>query len=67
MSDVAIAHRDPEKEGLGDPDYISAQKFGSEDEMGGAILYLASRAGSFTNGLVLVNDGGRLAVTQSTY
>jgi hypothetical protein len=31
------------------------------------VVYLASRAGAFCNGLVLLNDGGRVAVTMATY
>lgn len=35
--------------------------------MAGAILYLSGRAGSYTNGHILVTDGGRLSVMASTY
>lgn len=50
-----------------DPNFIPARKLGGEEEMGGAILYLCSRAGSFTDGMVLLNDGGRIAVIPATY
>jgi NAD(P)-dependent dehydrogenase (short-subunit alcohol dehydrogenase family) len=33
-------------------------RIGSPDEIGGAVLYLASRASSFTTGSVLTVDGG---------
>ncbi|KAH7086066.1 hypothetical protein BKA63DRAFT_501019 [Paraphoma chrysanthemicola] len=67
MADEVINSRDPETEDPSDPVFIPARRFGGEEEMGGTVLYLASRAGSFCNGLILVNDGGRLGVTQSTY
>lgn len=67
MADSIIAGRNPAKETLDDKKFIPARRFGGEDEMGGTVLYLASRAGSFCNGLILLNDGGRLAVTNSTY
>jgi hypothetical protein len=35
--------------------------------MAGAILYLTSRAGSYSNGLILTTDGGRLSVMNATY
>lgn len=62
-----IAGRDPSKETLDDMRYIPSRRFGGEEEMGGTVLYLASRAGSYCNGLVLLNDGGRLSVTNSEY
>jgi hypothetical protein len=34
---------------------------------GGLILYLATRAGAYTNGDVSVTDGGRLGLFASTY
>ncbi|KAI0382713.1 short chain dehydrogenase [Hypomontagnella monticulosa] len=62
-----INTRDPSTEAFEDPRYIPARKFGGDDEMAGTILYLASKAGSFCNGLILVNDGGKLATMPSTY
>jgi NAD(P)-dependent dehydrogenase (short-subunit alcohol dehydrogenase family) len=67
MADAVINSRDPGTEDSSNPAFIPARRFGGEEEMAGTVLYLASRAGSFCNGLVLVNDGGRLGVTQSTY
>lgn len=69
-SDLAaglIGDRDPSKEPFEDPRFIPARKFGGDEEMGGTVLYLASRAGSFCNGLILVNDGGRLGVMPAAY
>lgn len=62
-----IGSRDPGNESFESPHFIPAKKFGGEEEMAGTILYLASRAGSFCNGLILVNDGGRLSVMPSSY
>lgn len=42
-------------------------KLGDEKEMGGTILYLASRAGAYCNGEALLVDGGRLGNFPSTY
>ena len=59
--------RKPEEEAFGDERFIPSRRFGGEDEMVGAILYLASRAGSYSNGSILVTDGGRLSVMAGTY
>ncbi|RYP08782.1 hypothetical protein DL764_001693 [Monosporascus ibericus] len=40
---------------------------GDEQDMAGAILYLASRAGAYCNGAVIVSDGGRLGTFPSTF
>lgn len=69
-SDLAtgmMAGRKPEEEGADHPKFIPGQRFGGEEEMAGTILYLASRAGSYCNGLMLVYDGGRLSVMTSSY
>ncbi len=42
-------------------------RLGDEKDMGGTLLYLASRAGSYCNGLTLLLDGGRLGNFPSTY
>jgi len=67
MSDAYLQTRDPGSEGPDDPAFIPARRFGGEEEMGGTVVYLAGRAGAFNNGLVLLNDGGRLGVTVGTY
>lgn len=67
MTDQLIAGRDLGTEPVTDSQFIPVRRFGGEEEMGGTVLYLASRAGSFNNGLVLLNDGGRAAVTKTTY
>lgn len=62
-----LGGRAPDEEGPDNHLFIPSQKFGGEEEMAGAILYLAGRAGSFTNGNVLLCDGGRAAVIPASY
>ncbi|KAL3496294.1 short-chain dehydrogenase [Aspergillus germanicus] len=67
LASVLIQNRNPEAEAFDDQRFIPAKRFGSDEEMAGAILYLASRAGSYSNGSILVSDGGRLSVMTGTY
>ncbi|KAI1310743.1 short chain dehydrogenase [Xylaria venustula] len=46
---------------------VPLERVGDEQDMGGAILYLASRAGAYCNGTVVVTDGGRLTTFPSTF
>lgn len=43
------------------------QRAGDAEDFAGAILFLASKAGAYVNGNVLVIDGGRLSVLPSSY
>ncbi|KAL4902749.1 hypothetical protein BDW74DRAFT_169337 [Aspergillus multicolor] len=67
LASVLIQSRKPEEETFDDQRFIPARRFGGDEEMAGAILYLASRAGSYSNGSILVTDGGRLSAMPSTY
>ncbi|KAL3441451.1 short-chain dehydrogenase [Aspergillus insuetus] len=67
LASVLIQNRNPEAEVLDDQRFIPARRFGGDEEMAGAILYLASRAGSYSNGSILISDGGRLSVMTGTY
>ncbi|KAI0907466.1 short chain dehydrogenase [Ustulina deusta] len=67
MAGPLISSRDPETESPDDPDFIPARRFGTEEEVAGTILYLASKAGAYCNGTIFTFDGGRLAVIPSTY
>ncbi|KAF2805452.1 NAD(P)-binding protein, partial [Mytilinidion resinicola] len=46
---------------------VPLQRAGNEDDMAGVILFLASRAGAYINGNVVVTDWGRLSVLPATY
>jgi NAD(P)-dependent dehydrogenase (short-subunit alcohol dehydrogenase family) len=67
MTDAILSTRDPAAETMKDPEFVPAKRWGGEEEMSGSILYLASRARAYCNGVVLINDGGRLGVTVATY
>lgn len=40
---------------------------GGSEDMAGIILFLASKAGAYLNGNILLCDGGRLAVVPGSY
>lgn len=42
-------------------------RVGKIENMAGCILWLASKAGEWLNGNVVVTDGGRLSVVPATY
>ncbi|KAK7464839.1 hypothetical protein VKT23_006045 [Stygiomarasmius scandens] len=46
---------------------VPLQRAGTEEEMAGTILFLASRAGAYLNGSVFLVDGGRVVSASSTY
>lgn len=46
---------------------VPRQRMGNEDEMAGTVLYLASKAGGYCNGTVMVIDGGHLANHAGSY
>ncbi|KAH0275425.1 NAD(P)-binding protein, partial [Aureobasidium melanogenum] len=64
---ISDSTADPREEGSFEKTYIPAQRTGDEEDMAGTILYIASRAGAYLNGNILVIDGGRLNVMHSTY
>jgi len=41
-------------------DKVPAKRAGNDEDIAGAVVYLASRAGSYVNGISLVVDGGRI-------
>lgn len=49
-----------------DKSVVPLGRMGDESDMAGQILYLASRAGAYLNGNVIVADGGRLGTFPST-
>lgn len=54
------AHRMP-------PERSPAERTGSEQDIAGTVLFMASRAGSYLNGETMITDGGRMAQLPATY
>jgi len=50
----------------GSMDFIPLKRMGSERDMAGTMVYLASRAGAYCNGAIILLDGGRLGTFPST-
>jgi NAD(P)-dependent dehydrogenase (short-subunit alcohol dehydrogenase family) len=46
---------------------VPAQRMGAAEELAGTVLYLASKAGGYTNGNISLIDGGFLANHAGTY
>lgn len=44
-----------------------SERTGSEQDIAGTILFMASQAGAYLNGETLVTDGGRLAQLPAAY
>lgn len=66
MADPIIQHIvDADAEGK--VSVVPEGRVGSREDMAGAILFLASRAGSFCNGTVLVTDGGTISQEPAVY
>ena len=55
-----------EKESL-PAEMIPLQRMGDEQDMAGTVLYLASRAGAYCNGVTVSTDGGRLGTFPSVF
>ena len=54
-------------DGKFDTNALPMGRIGNVQEMAGTILYLASRAGGYCDGLIVVVDGGRISRQASTY
>jgi len=55
------------KDGKLPAETVPMKRPGTAEDMGGVILYLASKAGAYVNGNVSVIDGGRISLFCSTY
>lgn len=49
------------------PTTVPLQRMGNIEDMGGLVLFLASRAGAYVSGGVHITDGGRLGLFSSTF
>ncbi|KAI9834081.1 MAG: hypothetical protein M1819_003366 [Sarea resinae] len=67
MAGPLIGDRDPTEEGAFEPSIIPIGRAGTVEDMSGVVLYLCSRAGGYSNGCVVITDGGRLGVMPATY
>ncbi|XHG03955.1 hypothetical protein AWENTII_007239 [Aspergillus wentii] len=61
LSAAMVARGPPSRE------QFPAERFGDEEDMSGVILFMASRAGAYMNGNVVLVDGGSLSVMPATY
>jgi NAD(P)-dependent dehydrogenase (short-subunit alcohol dehydrogenase family) len=62
-----IGSLDPAGKGWVEQSVVPAERLGKEEDIAGAILYMAGKAGAYLNGSVVVVDGGRLSTLTSTY
>lgn len=57
----------PRQEGGLPKEMVPLERCGAEEEMAGAALFLASKAGGYVDGNVLVTDGGRVGIMPGSY
>lgn len=67
MADDAISYIKQNNGGEIPTAMVPLKKEGTVEDMAGAILFLASRAGAYLSGMVMLTDGGRLGIVPSTY
>ncbi len=46
---------------------VPLERYGAAEDMGGLVVFLASKAGAYVNGGVHLTDGGRLGLFASTF
>lgn len=61
------ADKDPRLEGSVHKDLVPLERVGSEEDFAGVVLFLASRAGGYIDGVVLITDGGRIGMIPNSY
>ncbi|EUC43153.1 hypothetical protein COCMIDRAFT_7383 [Bipolaris oryzae ATCC 44560] len=67
MTTGIIGGLNPLQSGTLDKNVIPAERAGCEQDIAGAVLWMAGLAGAYLNGSVVVVDGGRLGMLTSTY
>ncbi|KAF2111441.1 hypothetical protein BDV96DRAFT_582163 [Lophiotrema nucula] len=67
MSKGLMGNDDLTKLGSVAPEVIPLTRAGTEEDAGGALLFLVSRAGAYINGNILISDGGRMSIVPATY
>ncbi|UKZ74356.1 hypothetical protein TrVFT333_002022 [Trichoderma virens FT-333] len=65
--DIKASEKEVREEGSLPGSFVPLARMGTEEEFGGAMLFLTSKAGGYVDGSVLLADGGRLSITTSTY
>lgn len=58
---------DPSVEGAFPKNFVPAERLGGTSDIAGFVLYMASQAGAYLNGNIMVVDGGRMSLVPSTY
>ncbi|KAF2251962.1 NAD(P)-binding protein [Trematosphaeria pertusa] len=67
MSKGLMGSNDMSNEGSISPEMIPATRAGTAEDAGGALLFMVSRAGAYTNGNIIMSDGGRHAIVPGTF
>jgi NAD(P)-dependent dehydrogenase (short-subunit alcohol dehydrogenase family) len=67
LAGAIIGALDPARTGELDQSLVPAGRTGREEDIAGAVLWMAGRGGGYLNGSVVVVDGGRLGMLASTY
>ncbi|EPE36433.1 NAD(P)-binding Rossmann-fold containing protein [Glarea lozoyensis ATCC 20868] len=63
----ALQGEDPREEGAVEKGVIPMERCGREEEIAGTAVYLASKAGAYLSGCVVVPDGGRMGGISNSY
>ncbi|KJK86166.1 hypothetical protein H633G_09983 [Metarhizium anisopliae BRIP 53284] len=59
--------KDPREEGALHSSVVPLERVGSEEDFAGVALFLASKAGGYVDGAIILADGGRISLLPSSY
>lgn len=59
--------KNPRNEGALDPKTVPLERIGTEEDYAGVVLFLASKAGGYLDGTIILIDGGRIAQLPNSY